>query len=109
MTGPLLLAEVAEFPAFFSMSRASLYNITPKITVNVPKPLRNVTGLWKINTDNQINNARLTVLATLEENHVSKHKILDSDTLPMCDGWDIGHDRIGSDRLNMIWNPVEDV
>jgi hypothetical protein len=29
----------------FSISRASLYKMTPKMTVNVPKPLRNVTGL----------------------------------------------------------------
>ena len=55
--------------AGFSGVRPSLYRMTPKITINVPTPLKNVTGLWKIKTDNQINNARLTVLATLSTNN----------------------------------------
>ncbi len=43
--GLLLFPEVFEFVAFFSISCASLYITTPNITVNVPKPLKNVTGL----------------------------------------------------------------
>lgn len=37
------------------------------MTTKVPKPLRSVTGLPNINTDNQMRNARFAVLATLKK------------------------------------------
>ena len=54
------------FLIFLSISVALLYSNTPHITIRVPNPDRNVTGLPKSRTDSQISNARFPVFATLE-------------------------------------------
>lgn len=49
------------------MSLALLYIKTPAITIAVPIQLNNVTLFPKVNTESQINNALLVVLATLKK------------------------------------------
>ena len=56
------------FLNFLSISVALLYSNTPHITIRVPNPDRNVTGLPNSRTDNQINRARFAVFATLQKN-----------------------------------------
>lgn len=60
---------------FRSHSWALLYKRTPTITVTVPSPLNNVTGLLNRMTDNQMRNALLAVFATLKRNGNVNQKI----------------------------------